>query len=175
MRDRILLVLKFLLLVVGIGILVLIRESLPIISGYGAKALCSGVFVAGRNPEQVIKNDLSGFPLNLGTYTVDRADSSVTGKVWGMAVRKAIYRYGLGAVLVSGMTEEELREQRMGRVAPPAVNPDSMDWPLGDRVPAFAKASAGEEGVDTAALREAVGVAFGDHGINGTGTRAVIV
>jgi hypothetical protein len=163
MRDRIFLVLKFLLLVVGIGILVLIRESLPIISGYGAKALCSGVFVAGRNPEQVIKNDLSGFPLNLGTYTVDRADSSVTGKVWGMAVRKATYRYGLGATLVSGMTEEELREQRMGRAAPPAVDPDSMDWPLGD------------EGVDTAALREAVGMAFGDHGIKGTGTRAVVV
>ncbi len=165
MRDRIFLVLKFLLLVAGIGILVLIRESLPIISGYGAKALCSGVFVAGRNPELVIKNDLSGFPLNLGTYTVDRADSSVTGKVWGMAVRKAIYRYGLGATLVSGLTEEELREQRMERIAPPAVNPDSMDWPLGGV----------DQGVDTAALREAVGMAFGDHGIKGTGTRAVVV
>src|SRR5579863_8409964 len=99
MRGRVLLVLKFLGLVVVIGILVLVRESLPIISGYGAKVLCSGVFVAGRNPDQVINNDLSSFPLKLGTYTVDRADSSVTGKVWGMAVRKAVYRYGLGATL----------------------------------------------------------------------------
>src|SRR5271170_7727218 len=108
MRDRILLILKFLVIVVGIGVVVLIRESLPIISGYGAKVLCSGVFVAGRNPDQVLPNDLSGFPLSLGTYTLDRADSSVTGKVWGFAVRKAVYRYGLGATLVSGMTEEEL-------------------------------------------------------------------
>src|SRR5580692_13173994 len=129
MRDRILLILKFLVLVVVIGILVLIRESLPIISGYGAKVLCSGVFVAGRNPEQVIKNDLSGFPLNLGTYEVDRADSSVTGKVWGMAVRKAIYRYGLGATLVSGMTEDELRGQRMERAVRPGADQDTVDWP----------------------------------------------
>ncbi|HET6252792.1 MAG TPA: serine hydrolase [Puia sp.] len=182
MRERILLILKFLVLVVGIGLIVLIRESLPIISGYGAKVLCSGVFVAGRNPDQVIKNDLSGFPSNLGTYTVNRADSSVTGKVWGMAVRKAIYRYGLGATLVSGMTEEELREQRIDRAAAPAVNPDTMNWPLGDRVGRVEDAlgggpglSADGDGVDTAALSEAVGMAFGDHGIKGTGTRAVIV
>jgi hypothetical protein len=51
MRERLVLVFKFLLLAVGIGILVLVRESLPIISGYGAKVLCSGVFVAGRSPE----------------------------------------------------------------------------------------------------------------------------
>jgi CubicO group peptidase (beta-lactamase class C family) len=181
MRDRILLVLKFLMLVVGIGILVLIRESLPIISGYGAKVLCSGVFVAGRNPEQVIKNDLSSFPSSLGTYTVDRADSSATGKVWGFAVRKAIYRTGLGATLVSGVTEEELREQRMDRAAAPGVNPDTVDWPMGDRVVGRVELLGGgpgepmEGGVDTASLRRSVGMAFGDDGIKGTGTRAVIV
>jgi CubicO group peptidase (beta-lactamase class C family) len=167
MRKRLGLVFKFLLLAVGIGIFVLIRESLPIVSGYGAKVLCSGVFVAGRSPEAVIKNDLSGFPLNLGTYTVDRGDSSVTGKVWGFAERKAVYRYGLGATLVSGMTEGELKEQRIVRMTAPAVNPDTVDWPMGDRV-----VSPGE---DSAALREAMGMAFGDGGIKETGTRAVIV
>jgi len=167
MRKRLGLVFKFLLLAVGIGIFVLIRESLPIVSGYGAKVLCSGVFVAGRSPGAVIKNDLSGFPLNLGTYTVDRGDSSVTGKVWGFAERKAVYRYGLGATLVSGMTEGELKEQRIVRMTAPAVNPDTVDWPMGDRV-----VSPGE---DSAALREAMGMAFGDGGIKETGTRAVIV
>ena len=187
MRDRILLILKFLVLVVGIGIFVLIRESLPIISGDGAKVLCSGVFVAGRNPEQVIKEDLAAFPLNLGTYTVDRADSSVTATVWGMALRKAIYRYGLGATLLSGMTEEELREQRVERVPAPAVDQDTVDWPLGDRLagsipggdplgggPGGGRAEDSAGVVDTAALRAAVGTAFGDAGVRTTGTRAVI-
>ncbi len=190
MRDRILLILKFVALVTVLGIFVLIRESLPIISGYGAKVLCSGVFVAGRSPELVIKNDLSSFPLSLGTYTVDRGDSSVTGKVWGMSVRKAVYRYGLGATLVSGLTEEELREQRIARAGVPAVNQDSIDWPSGDRTvltslrgtdplgggpggqPDSAVPAGGE---DTVALRQAVGMAFGDNGEKETGTRAVIV
>ena len=108
MRDRLLLILKFLVLVFGLSILVFIKEALPIISGYGCKILCSGVFVSGRTPESVIRDDLGSFPLNLGTYTVDRADSSVTGSVLGMATRVALYRSGLGATLVSGMTEESL-------------------------------------------------------------------
>jgi CubicO group peptidase (beta-lactamase class C family) len=196
MRDRIILILKFLVLVFGIGILIYIKECLPIISGYGAKVACSGVFVAGRNPERVIKEDLSHFPLNLGTYTVDKTDSSVTGSVWGMATRKAIYRYGLGATLISGMTEESLREERVERVNQPAVNPDTMDWPMGDRVsgsvrggemlgsapatdplgggPGMDRKMGGEPAIDTAALRVAVGTAFGE-GSGETGTRAVIV
>src|SRR5262249_30877227 len=124
---------------------------------------------------------------NLGTYTVDRADSSVTGKVWGFASRKAIYRYGLGATLVSGMTAEELREQRIERAAAPSVNQDTMDWPMGDRVGRLAVGSAaadrsgggpgagGREVEDTLALQQAVGMAFGDKGTKETGTRAVIV
>lgn len=196
MRDRIILILKFLVLVFGIGILIYIKECLPIISGYGAKVACSGVFVAGRNSEKVIAEDLSHFPLNLGTYTVDKTDSSVTGSVWGMATRKAIYRYGLGATLVSGMTEESLREQRIERVSPPAVNSDTMDWPMGDRVggsgrggeklgavpgtdplgggPGMDRKMEGGPAIDTAALGVAVGKAFGE-GAGETGTRAVIV
>lgn len=181
MRGRIFLVLKFLALVIVFGLLVLIRESLPIISGYGAKVLCSGVFVAGRNPEQVIKSDLSSFPLSLGTYTVDRADSSATGKVLGFAVRKAIYRYGLGATLVSGITEEELRRQRFQRAVAPKVDGDTVDWPMGDRAAGapgtrgLAADTALDAAVDTAVLREAVGRAFGEYGAKETGTRAVIV
>lgn len=190
MRGRILLILKFLVIVFVISILIFIWETLPIISGYGSKVVCSGVFVAGRKPEEVIKGDLKGFPMNLGSYTVDLADSSVTGSVWGLAVRKAIYRYGLGATLVSGITEETLREQRMERAAPPVVNVDTMDWPLGDRVRVDAGALGGGRGtsgqvnagwkggstsVDTARLRTALGLAFGDGEAPETGTRAVIV
>ena len=165
MRGRILFILKFLVLVFGLGILVFIREALPIISGYGCKILCSGVFVAGRTPESVIKDDLGSFPLNLGTYTVDRADSSVTGSVLGMATRVALYRSGLGATLVNGMTEETLKEQRVERIGLPAVRPDTVDWPMGDRV----------RSGDTAGLGAAVGMAFGDGGARRTGTRAVVV
>ena len=191
MRGRILLILKFLVLVFGLGILVFIREALPIISGYGCKILCSGVFVAGRTPEAVIRDDLGSFPLNLGTYTVDRADSSVTGSVLGMATRVALYRSGLGATLVNGMTEETLKEQRVERIGLPDVRPDTIDWPMGDRERAESvnRGGLGEgaddppgddrqgtiQSGDTAGLGAAVGMAFGDGDARRTGTRAVVV
>jgi hypothetical protein len=159
MRDRLLLILKFLVLVFGLSILVFIKEALPIISGYGCKILCSGVFVSGRTPESVIRDDLGSFPLNLGTYTVDRADSSVTGSVLGMATRVALYRSGLGATLVSGMTEETLKEQRVERTGLTGFGSDTIDWPMGDRV----------RSGDTAGLGVVVGMAFGEGGgaVNG--------
>jgi CubicO group peptidase (beta-lactamase class C family) len=165
MRGRILLILKFLVIVFVISILIFIWETLPIISGYGSKVVCSGVFVAGRKPEEVIKGDLRGFPMNLGSYTMDMSDSSVTGSVWGLASRKAIYRYGFGATLVSGTTEETLREQRIERAALPVVKVDTMDWPLGDRV------QVSPDG----RMRAALGLAFGDGEAPETGTRAVVV
>jgi CubicO group peptidase (beta-lactamase class C family) len=191
MRGRILLILKFLVLVFGLSILVFIKEAMPIISGYGCKVLCSGVFVAGRTPESVIRDDLGSFPLNLGTYTVDRTDSSVTGSVLGMATRVALYRSGLGATLVSGMTEETLKEQRVERAGLPGVRPDTIDWPMGDRAPVVRENRGGMGGRaddmpggdrqgmmlvgDTVGLGAAVGLAFGGGGAPLTGTRAVVV
>src|ERR1051326_4122664 len=168
MRERIQLILKFLLLVFLIAILVLVWESLPIISGYAAKTACSGVFVAGRQPNQVLRQDLASFPVNLASCTVDMQDSSVTASVLGLASRKAIYRWKLGATLVCGeVSEEGLREQHIPRWAAPAIDPDTVDWPLGDRV-----ASAGRmEGIDTVKLRTALGYAFGEGGAPITGTR----
>src|ERR1700741_4582463 len=54
-------------------------SAFPIISGYGAKNLCSAVYLQHRQPADVIREELGDFPLSLGRYTVNRADSSVTG------------------------------------------------------------------------------------------------
>jgi len=187
MRERIQLILKFFLLVFLIGFLVLIWESLPIISGYAAKIACSGVFAAGRQPNQVLRQDLASFPVNLASCTIDTQDSSVTASVLGLASRKAIYRWKLGATLVTGdISEEALRDQHIPRWAPPAVNPDTVDWPMGDRMPQGAfgvdgifsgvgAAAAGMKGVDTMKLHTALGLAFAEGGAPVTGTRAVLV
>ncbi|MBS1660585.1 MAG: serine hydrolase [Bacteroidetes bacterium] len=126
------LILKFLLLLLGISILIFLWSALPIISGYGAKIAASGVFVAGRGAEDVIREDLGNFPVRLASVKVNLADSSVTASVWGLAERKAIYRRGLGVTLVSGLPEEEIRAQRMVLAEVPVVNQDTVDWPLGD-------------------------------------------
>ena len=188
MRERIQLILKFFLLVFLIGFLVLIWESLPIISGYAAKMACSGVFAAGRPANQVLRQDLASFPVNLASCTIDTQDSSVTASVLGLASRKAIYRWKLGATLVTGdISEEALRDQHIPRWAAPAINPDTVDWPMGDRMTVWddmngirasgiwARSAAEVKGVDTVKLRAALGFAFGEGGAPVTGTRAVLV
>src|SRR5258708_5124657 len=145
--------------------------SFPIISGYGAKVLCSSVFVAGRTEQQVRKEDIASFPLNLGHFTVDYKDSSVTGAVWGLAKKKAIYRRGLGATLVSEWTEQQVRDENYLLADRPALRTDTLSWPMGDRL-----ADTLPAGLDTAALRSAIDGIFTEkdtaHPIK---TRAVVV
>jgi len=108
--------------------------AFPILTGYGSKVMCSAVFVAGRNEHQVIEQDLSGYMMKLADFKVDYTDSSVTGTIWGLAKRKAIYRNGLGATLISELDEQHIRSQQIHPSAKPAVNTDSLAWPLGDKV-----------------------------------------
>lgn len=109
-------------------------QAFPIISGYGAKNLASAVYLQHRKPANVIKEDLGDFPLSLGTYTVNKKDSSVTASVWGFAKRKAIYRKGLGCTLINDFSEAQIRAQHFERTSMPQVNIDSIPWPYGDLI-----------------------------------------
>jgi len=129
--KRIILVIVLALLTYGIRYA---WVSFPIISGFGAKNLCSCVFVAGRTEKSVREEELGDSPLTLGSFTVDEKDSSVTGTVAGLAKRKAIYRKGLGCTLVNDVPEAELRRQPFITAAPPLVNPDTIAWPMGDLI-----------------------------------------
>ena len=145
--------------------------SFPIISGYGAKVLCSSVFVAGRAEQQVRKEDIASFPLSLGQFTVDYKDSSVTGSVWGLAKKKAIYRKGLGATLVSEWTEQQVRDEKFLLAEQPVLRTDTIPWPMGDRL-----ADTIPAGLDTAVLRRAIGDVFNEKDtLHPIKTRAVIV
>src|SRR5947209_4943020 len=70
-------------------------RSFPIIAGFGAKGLCSCMYVSGRAEDDVKKEELGSFPFTLARYEVNHEELSVTGSVWGLAKRKAIYRPGL--------------------------------------------------------------------------------
>ena len=127
------LVLPIVLLGLGYGIYYC-SVSFPLISGYGAKNMCSAVFTSQRTEQQVREQELSKFPISLGSFTVNYKDSSVTGSVFGFATCKAIYRRGLGATLVNEITEEDLRKQNFVLAHAPNVNQDTVDWPMGDRI-----------------------------------------
>ncbi|MCI0751357.1 MAG: hypothetical protein L0Y35_05930, partial [Flammeovirgaceae bacterium] len=140
----------------GIVILILILSygiyyawrAFPIISGFGAKALCSCALIEGRNPEDVIKNELaSPSILKLGSFSINLTDSSVTGSVFGLAKRKAIFRKGLGCTLIAGTTEDFVRSQKISVPPKPSLNPDTISWPMGDSLPGVVP-----EGIDMAKL-----------------------
>jgi len=124
--------LAIVLVVVSYGIYYAWR-AFPIVSGFGAKALCSCVFVGERQPDNVIANELGDFPLSLGTFTLQMEDSSAIGTVWGMARQKAIYRKGLGCTLLANASEEEVRSQQY-TVPVPTLLSDTVAWPLGNAI-----------------------------------------
>ena len=109
-------------------------QVFPIVSGFGAKNMASAVYLQHRDPAGVLKEELAFFPITLGTYTVNKSDSSVTGSVWGFATRKAIYRTGLGCTLVNDFTEDVIRKQHFDLPAKPLQNIDTISWPYGNRV-----------------------------------------
>jgi CubicO group peptidase (beta-lactamase class C family) len=122
-----------LILVLAIGVWYAWR-AFPIISGFGVKNMASAVFLQHRNPADVLKEELAFFPVSLGTYTINKNDSSVTGSVWGFAKRKAIYRTGLGCTLVNDFTETEIRQQQFDLPDRVQINTDTIPWPYGDKI-----------------------------------------
>jgi CubicO group peptidase (beta-lactamase class C family) len=106
-------------------------QAFPILTGYGAKNLCSCVYLSNRPADDVINNELSAFPLSLGSFEIHPEDSSATATVFGFARHKAIYRKGLGCTLINEISEEEIRNQRFN-LAKPLANQDSIAWPMGN-------------------------------------------
>ncbi len=170
--KRIILRLVWILLIAAAGALTWYGwVSFPILSGFGSKVMCSAVFDAGRNENQVRDQDLSAYMMKLGDFKVNYADSSVTGSVFGLAKRKAIYREGLGATLVSQLSEQEIRSQQMNLAVKPAVFTDTIPWPLGDKLTAAFPAA-----IDSARLQAAIQHIFVEKdSLLPVRTRAVVV
>jgi CubicO group peptidase (beta-lactamase class C family) len=81
-------------------------ELLKVGTGYSAKTICSNVFVAGRDAEGVLRDDVQapGHPiLKLVRMEVDVSAGDVrTSLVGGIAPSLAVYRAGYGCTLVPG-------------------------------------------------------------------------
>lgn len=106
--------------------------AFPIISGFSAKNACSCVFLQGRTKEDIMKGELGAFPLSLGSIDVNLQDSSVSGSVFGLAGRKAIFRKGLGCTLINELPESTVRAQKF--TLPPSVAfMDTSIWITGNQ------------------------------------------
>ena len=160
------------LLIVAFGLLIYYCWiSFPIMAGYGVKVMCSAVFDGGRNEQQVRDQDLSAYMMRMADFHVNYIDSSVTGSIFGFGKRKAIYRNGLGATLISELDEKNIRSQQFRLPAKPVANTDTIQWPMGDRV-----CDTFPAGIDSLKLQSAIRKVFVEEDtILPVRTRAVIV
>jgi len=131
-------------------------------AGYAAELMCGGVFVMGRDPAQVLSDDI--LPVNpllkYASVDVDRAKDTVTAGLFHLARRTALYRPGLGCTLVGKEGVEALKKQADG-IVPMDMRDRPAPWPAGDQV----------QTRETPALSRALDDAFAD----GTGGRALLV
>ena len=110
------------------------RTSLPIVTGYAAKSLCTSVFLAKRDMDHVLDEDLGTYPFKYATFTLNHTDLSVTASILGFARSTAVYRDGLGATLINELTVEQIRKQSFKLAVPPTSIQDDIPWPMGNKI-----------------------------------------
>jgi CubicO group peptidase (beta-lactamase class C family) len=132
MKKRILLSLAVLLIVLLGGAMLYITYLSPGITGYAAKNIASGVFVAGRTQASIEKEDINFFPVMYTKNTVDHDKKTVTSKLLGIWKSEALYNDGLGCTLVRDFSTEEVLKMDYPKISVPEGNPDTIPWPAGD-------------------------------------------
>ncbi len=149
---------RILVIIVVFAAIWFVWPRMPIITAFAAKGMCSSVFLAQKLPDRVEAEDLSFFPISAAKCEINYEEKSVTAKVLGLAKRKAVFREGLGAVLVLDKPEEELRSQSF-QIPDPGYRQDTIPWPLGDVLP-----TTRPEGVDYAKLESTLKNAIDEPG-----------
>ncbi|SDX59389.1 CubicO group peptidase, beta-lactamase class C family [Lutibacter oricola] len=139
---------------------------LNIITGFAAKSVCSCTFEANRSLESIEKGDNGFSPINLAKNEINFEDKSVTSSVFGLKKRKAIYKEGLGCVLVPENFNNNVVFKPNRYVTKVALRYPYGILPQKDTV--FSN-------VDYKALNSAVENAFDKPGDSVNKTRAVLV
>ncbi|WP_246091841.1 serine hydrolase domain-containing protein [Aliirhizobium smilacinae] len=163
MLKRIFRGLVVLLLIVAIGaglwLYFIPPDLLRVGSGYAAKIVCSNVFIANRDPDEVLAEDVQapGHPLlHLMRITVDREEKRVDAALLGsIAPSEAIYREGTGCTVVPVGTVVAGSDATKAEALAEA---DGV-WPAGDKI---------ESDESLAAL-------LSDVALTGPGMRAVVI
>ena len=103
--------------------------KLPVVTGYAAKDICSGIFIANRSLESLENNDINYSFMSKTSITVNREEKSVTASLFGLFSRKAIFRDALGCCITKGYDEDKLQQQAFKR---PIIENIPLDTALND-------------------------------------------
>lgn len=141
--------------------------KLDLISGFAAKSVASGHFADGRTLQMIEEGD-NDIPLvDLAFNNIDEKNKWATASVFGLKTRKAVYREGLGSVLV----DDDYDLSKPYAVPKRAQADTNLPFPYGDLEPKdtfFGEVNYGR-------LQKAVDDAFDHNGNKIKRTRSVLV
>lgn len=84
-------------------------KKLDIITGYSSKSVASGVFLAHRTQASIEQGDNDIPSIDLAKNVVNTDDKSVTSTAFGLKKRTAVFREGLGVVLMIDGVKDTLK------------------------------------------------------------------
>ena len=133
MKKKLFVIIAILFLVLGFAVKYIIDRSM-IFTGYAAKNLASGLFVADRQVDDLEQNDLNFSLVWLSDNEIDYENKIVYSDFFGFGKQTAVYRDGLGVCLLSESDNvDEIKNQGMKLAKAPKEFYD-MYWPRGPKV-----------------------------------------
>ncbi|MDT0689574.1 serine hydrolase [Salegentibacter sp. F188] len=142
--------------------------KLNILTGFAAKNVCSCTFEAGRDLRSIEAGDNNFLPVFYAKNEIDFESKSVSSTIFGLKKRTAVYREGIGSVLLPENETETLPELP---VPAREILPADVPYPFGKRQPE----NANFRTINQEALQRAVGNAFDPEEKDLQKTRAVLV
>jgi CubicO group peptidase (beta-lactamase class C family) len=140
---------------------------LGVVTGYSSKNVASGVFLAHRSQASIEQGDNNFPPIDKAKNVVNYDEKSVTSTVFGLKKRTAVFREGLGSVLLVGGAKDTLKYEIPKRDFTKINKPYPYgDLPQKDTV--FAN-------INYELIKKGVADAFDKAGENVKKTRSVLV
>jgi len=141
-------------------------SKLNIVSGYASKNMNSSVFLANRTVEITTAQDNNFSPINQAKVVINKEEKSTIGSAFGLMKRKAMYRDGLGSVLLTKGFDESTTYLTPKRTK----TTTNLPFPYGD----LKQKDTVFSEIDYKALENIVNKAFSNNEIKKTRTVLVI-
>jgi CubicO group peptidase (beta-lactamase class C family) len=121
------------ILLIFLGGYLYLNPLLPIITGYAAKNLSSGVMVAERSQESLEATDLNFSFIQYVDNHIDYENKLVSSRfLWHKS--EAVLTEGEGCVLLKEFEPEDVLQRPYFIPHAPDFSPDTVDWPYGERI-----------------------------------------
>ncbi|WP_300569301.1 serine hydrolase [Flavobacterium sp.] len=141
--------------------------KLDLISGFSSKSIASGHFIDNRSLETIQQGDNDIDMIDLAKNEIDETAKFASASVYGLKSRKAIYREGLGAVLI----DENFDVNKPYAVPKRTKLDNNLPFPYGNNEPKDTVFST----IDYKKLNATVANAFDKKGEKKLRTRSVLV